>query len=54
MGYNMYKSGNNFHGGDGIVGRDVDTTVANIGVLAREGMRQTDKTILNIMLTRCD
>ena len=54
MGYNMYKSGNNFHGGDGIVGRDVDTTVGNIGILAHDGMRQTDKTILNIMLTRCD
>ena len=54
MGYNMYKTGNNFNGGDGIVGRDVDTTVGNIGILAHDGMRQTDKTILNIMLTRCD
>lgn len=49
MGYNMHKNGNDFHGGDGIVGPDVDATVADVGVLAREGMRATDRTILSIM-----
>jgi L-cysteine desulfidase len=28
----------------------VDKTVINVGRLAREGMRETDKTILQIML----
>ena len=30
--------------------KGVDNTVRNVGILAREGMRQTDKTILEIML----
>ncbi len=41
-------------GGDGIVTKGVDNTIANIGVLAKEGMRQTDRTILYIMTHRCD
>lgn len=49
LGYQMYLSGQNFQGGDGIVGEDVSETVANVGVLAKEGMRQTDRTILQIM-----
>ena len=39
-----------FWGGDGIVTKGVDNTVNNVGRLAREGMRETDKTILKIML----
>lgn len=49
LGYQMYLSGNNFHPGDGIVGSDLQETVDNVGVLAREGMRGTDRTILSIM-----
>ena len=49
LGYQMYLSGRNFQGGDGIVGQDVGETVANVGVLAKEGMRSTDRTILQIM-----
>ena len=30
--------------------KGVDKTVRNVGILAREGMRQTDRTILEIML----
>lgn len=52
LGYNMYLSGNNFLPGDGIVGADVEETIRNIGILASEGMRETDKVILNIM-TEC-
>jgi L-cysteine desulfidase len=50
MGYDMMRSGRQFYGGDGIVTKGVDNTVSNIGRLAREGMRETDKTILKIML----
>ena len=35
--------------GDGIVGEDVAETVRHVGVLASEGMRETDRVILNIM-----
>ena len=49
LGYEMYCSGGNFHGGDGILGESLEETVANVGVLAREGMRGTDRTILSIM-----
>ena len=37
------------HGGDGIVGDDVEDTITNIGKLAHDGMRETDDVILNIM-----
>jgi len=40
---------NDLHGGDGIVGSDVEATIRNIGELANAGMKQTDETILNIM-----
>ena len=49
LGYEMYRNGQSFHGGDGIVGNTVEETVDNVGVLAREGMRATDRTILDIM-----
>ena len=50
LGYHMYLEGQQFYSGDGIVTKGVDNTVRNVGILAREGMRQTDKTILEIML----
>lgn len=49
LGYNMYRTGNNFHAGDGIVGEDVESTIRNVGTLAAQGMLQTDRTILKIM-----
>lgn len=50
LGYNMYLENQQFYGGDGIVTKGADKTVSNVGRLAREGMRETDKTILQIML----
>ena len=50
LGYHMYLEGQQFYGGDGIVTKGVDNTVYNVGRLAREGMRETDRTILEIML----
>lgn len=49
LGYKMYLGGNNFNPGDGIIGNDLGDTVSNVGVLAKEGMRGTDRTILSIM-----
>lgn len=51
LGYDMYLENQQFYGGDGIVTKGVDKTVINIGRLAREGMKETDKTILEIMLS---
>ena len=50
LGYHMYLEGQQFYSGDGIVTKGADNTVYNIGKLAREGMRETDRTILEIML----
>lgn len=41
--------GRSFHSGDGIVGSDLEDTVSNVTILARDGMRQTDDEILKIM-----
>ena len=49
LGYNMYLGGNNFQPGHGIMGRDVEDTIRHVGVLAAQGMRETDRVILRIM-----
>ena len=49
-GWDMYREHQQFYGGDGIVTKGVDRTVDNVGRLAREGMKETDRTILKIML----
>ena len=51
LGYQMFVEGQQFYSGDGIVTKGVDNTVYNIGRLAREGMRETDRTILEIMMS---
>ena len=51
MGYEMMKSGHQFYGGDGIVTKGVENTIENIGRLARDGMEETDKEIIRIMLS---
>ena len=51
LGYNMYLENQQFFGGDGIITKGADKTVSNVGRLAREGMRETDQTILRIMLS---
>lgn len=42
-------NGNVVTPGDGIVADDVEATIRNIGELARDGMRETDEVILEIM-----
>ncbi len=50
MGYEMVLNGSQFYGGDGIVTKGVENTIRNVGILAREGMSETDKEIIKIML----
>ena len=46
----MVRAGTGFRGGDGILFEDADRTIREIGRMAKEGMRQTDLVIQNIML----
>ncbi|MDE7223970.1 MAG: L-serine ammonia-lyase, iron-sulfur-dependent, subunit alpha [Acetatifactor sp.] len=50
LGMQMYLHGRQFLGGDGIVTKGVEATIRNVSELAREGMRETDREILRIML----
>lgn len=51
MGYYMYlHGGHQFVGGEGIIRKGVENTIGNVGRLARQGMRQTDEEILDIMV----
>lgn len=49
LGMEMQKYGSEFYGGDGIVKKGVENTIENVSRIAREGMRETDKTIIEIM-----
>ena len=50
LGFDLYENGKALHGGDGILKNDVEKTIESVGQLAREGMRETDEEILDIML----
>ena len=50
LGLNMYYNGNQFYAGDGIVKNGVENTIKSVCRLAHEGMRETDKEIIRIML----
>lgn len=53
LAYIQAKSGNSFKEGDGIVKEDVDKMIKTIGNIARKGMKETDKVILNEMIGTC-
>lgn len=50
LGFHMYRNGQQFYGGDGIIKKGVENTIRNIGRLGRDGMRETDKEVIRIML----
>ena len=51
LGCAMYRSGHRqFKGGDGIITKGVENTIANVGRLGHDGMRETDQEILRIMI----
>ena len=52
LGFNLYRLGNQFLGGDGIVKKGVENTINSISRLAKDGMRDTDKAILEIMMNK--
>lgn len=50
MGMEMALCGHNFLGGDGILVDNVEATIDNVGDIAQKGMRETDKTIIDLMI----
>ncbi len=49
MGYEMYCEGCEFFGGEGLVSKGVENTIRNIYALGHDGMKETDKKIIEIM-----
>lgn len=52
MGYFMYREGQEFKAGDGIVTKGIEANIENISQLAQVGMKETDKEILHLMVER--
>lgn len=50
LGYKMARMNRCFAGGDGIIKENIESTISSVGTVAKEGMRQTDRTILDVML----
>ncbi len=50
LGFEMYRNGSQFYGGDGILERGVENTIDNVGSLARVGMKETDEEIIRLMI----
>ena len=50
LGLEMYEAGNQFFGGDGIVKKGVENTIASVSRLAKLGMAETDREIIRLML----
>lgn len=50
LGFDMSMAERNFAGGDGIVQETADETIAAVGKIASQGMVETDKEIIDVML----
>lgn len=53
LGFEMYQQGSQFKGGDGLVSKGIENTIDNICCLAHDGMKETDKKIIELMCTKC-
>jgi L-cysteine desulfidase len=54
VGFDMYRAGEQFLAGDGIVAHGVEKTIRNIHRLGKEGMRLTDREIIEMMLSEAE
>lgn len=50
LGYEMYRAGQQFYDGDGIVKKGIENTIDSVCRVGREGMRATNDEIIRIML----
>ncbi len=53
MGYDMFCEGCQFYSGDGLVVKGVESTIRNISALGHDGMKETDKKIIELMTSGC-
>lgn len=51
-GFEMAKRGKNFKTGDGLMKGNIEETIQAIGRLGREGMKETDNEVLNMMIAK--
>ena len=49
FGHEMYRQGQQFYGGDGLVKKGVENSIKSFGRLGRQGMKQTDEEIIKMM-----
>ena len=49
FGHEMYRQGQQFYGGDGLVKKGVENSIKSFGRLGRQGMKQTDEEIIRMM-----
>lgn len=49
FGHEMYRQGQQFYGGDGLVKKGVENSIRSFGRLGRQGMKQTDEEIIKMM-----
>lgn len=50
LGYNMFKRGQQFYGGDGIITTGIEATIHNVCRLGKDGMKETNEEIIRIMV----
>ena len=50
LGYHMYQNGQEFKSGDGIVMKDIESTIRGIGLLGKDGMKETNNEIIRLMV----
>ncbi len=50
LGGRMTESGRGFHAGEGIVSEGIEGTLSNVARLGKDGMRETDREIIRIMV----
>ena len=50
LGYHMHLAGKDLQPGDGIVGETPENTIANVGRMAKFGMKETNEEIIKIMI----
>jgi len=50
LGFDMFRAGKQFYGGEGLVTKGVEATIRNIARLGHDGMRETNGEIIRMML----
>jgi L-cysteine desulfidase len=50
MGFSMYRNGQRFLAGEGIVDGDVENTIRNVGIIGSQGMKDTDLILIRMMI----